>query len=639
MPIYRGPGGAGDATQDASSEVLLALLAKDAAIAAQLAAEAAQAGAELAETNAETAETNAETAETNAETAATNAANSATAAAASAASIIGDVALAQAARIGAETAETNAETAQAAAASSASAASTSASNASTSATNASTSASTATTAATNAGNSATAAANSASSASTSATNASNSASSASTSAASAASSATSAASSASTATTKAGEALTSANNAASSASNASTSASNASTSASNAATSASNASNSATAAANAQTAAEAARDATLTAYDNFDDRYLGAKSSDPVLDNDGNALVAGSLYFNTSIGGMKVYTGSAWVVAYVSGGSYLAAANNLSDLTDFAVARSNLGLGSAATTSSTDYATTARGLPVGGTTGQTLVKSSNSDYATAWATVDALPSQSGNAGKYLTTNGTTASWAVVNVTPALDDLTDVTITSPAANQYLRYNGTAWVNSGIATNTRTEVSYTATAGQTTFSATYTPGLIDVYLNGSRLDPADYTASNGTTVVLDSGATVNDIVNIIAYGTFNIASVPVSSISATGTPSSTTYLRGDGSWSTINVTPALDDLSDVAITSPTNGHVLQYNGTAWVNTASSGGGAQAGVFYENDTVIATSYTITANKNAMSAGELTLSSGSVTVTVNDGSTWTVI
>jgi len=73
LAIYRGAGGAGDAVGDASSEVLLALQARDAALAAQAAAEAAQVAAELAETNAETAETNAETAETNAETAETNA--------------------------------------------------------------------------------------------------------------------------------------------------------------------------------------------------------------------------------------------------------------------------------------------------------------------------------------------------------------------------------------------------------------------------------------------------------------------------------------------------------------------------------------------------------------------------------------
>lgn len=91
----------------------------------------------------------------------------------------------------------------------------------------------------------------------------------------------------------------------------------ASTSASSASTSASNASS-------AQTAAESARDATLAAYDSFDDRYLGTKTSDPTLDNDGNALLAGALYFNSVSGIMKLYTGSAWVAAYVSGSGYLA---------------------------------------------------------------------------------------------------------------------------------------------------------------------------------------------------------------------------------------------------------------------------------------------------------------------------
>lgn len=47
-------------------------------------------------------------------------------------------------------------------------------------------------------------------------------------------------------------------------------------------------------------------------YDAFDDRYLGAKASDPTLDNDGDALLAGALYFNTTTNTMKAYTGSAW---------------------------------------------------------------------------------------------------------------------------------------------------------------------------------------------------------------------------------------------------------------------------------------------------------------------------------------
>lgn len=218
-----------------------------------------------------------------------------------------------------------------------------ATNASTSATAAAASASTASSAASSTAGSVTAAAASASAASTSASNASTSALNASTSASNASTSATDAANSATAAAGSASTASTQASNAASSASAASTSASNASTSASNASA--------------AQTAAEAARDATLTAYDNFDDRYLGTKSSDPSVDNDGNALTAGALYFNSTIGGMKVYTGSSWVAAYISGSGYLAAANNLSELTATAsTARINLGLGTAATSNTGDFA-------------------------------------------------------------------------------------------------------------------------------------------------------------------------------------------------------------------------------------------------------------------------------------------
>jgi hypothetical protein len=141
-------------------------------------------------------------------------------------------------------------------------------------------------------------------------------------------------------------AASSASAAASSASTASTQATNASNYATAASTSASNASTSASAAAADAASAASALAQTLSAYDNFDDRYLGPKASDPTLDNDGNALVAGALYFDTTSAGMKVYTGSAWVIAYVSGGGFLASSNNLSELTATAsTARTNIGLG------------------------------------------------------------------------------------------------------------------------------------------------------------------------------------------------------------------------------------------------------------------------------------------------------
>jgi hypothetical protein len=117
----------------------------------------------------------------------------------------------------------------------------------------------------------------------------------------------------------------------------------AASSATDAQTAENNAETAQTAAEAAQAAAESARDATLAAYDSFDDRYLGTKTADPSVDNDGNALVAGALYFNSVSGIMKLYTGSAWVAAYVSGDGFLAASSNLSDLTNADSALTNLG--------------------------------------------------------------------------------------------------------------------------------------------------------------------------------------------------------------------------------------------------------------------------------------------------------
>jgi hypothetical protein len=279
-------------------------------------------------------------------------------------------------------------------------------NAVTYATNAANSATAAASSASSASSSASAASGSASTASTQASNASTSASNASTSASSASTSASNAASSASTATTQASNASTSATNAASSASAASTSASNAATSETNAAasastasTQASNAATSATAASGSATSAASSAAAAASALDSFDDRYLGTKSSDPTLDNDGNALAAGALYFSTTQNVMKVYDGASWITA----------------------------------------------------------------------------------------------------------------TSAGATSLLRFR------------------YVATSGQTTFSGadaasatlTYTVNNIAVHRNGVTLDTSEYTASNGTSIVLNVAAGTGDIVDIIAFKSFTVA----------------------------------------------------------------------------------------------------------------------
>jgi len=65
------------------------------------------------------------------------------------------------------------------------------------------------------------------------------------------------------------------------------------------------------------------------------------------------------------------------------------------------------------------------------------------------------------------------------------------------------------------------SFTATANQTTFATSgYTPGFIDVYMNGVKLAAADFTATNGSDVVLASGAAVSDIVETVSFLPFQL-----------------------------------------------------------------------------------------------------------------------
>lgn len=438
--------------------------------------------------------------------------------------------------------------------------------------------------------SATAAASSATSATTSETNAATSATSASTSATNAASSALAAATSETNASTSETNAATSAASAATSASNAATSETNAATSETNSATSEANAATSA-----ATAAAEAA--AALAAFDNFDDKYLGAKASDPTLDNDGDALVAGALYFNTTSGVMNVYTGSAWVAAYVSAAGVLVQANNLSDVASALTSRTNLGVAigtdvqahSAVLDATTASYTTAEETKLAGI--ETAADVTDVDNVTAaGALMDSEVTNLAQVKAFDSTDYATA---------AQGTLAD-SATQPGDNVSTLTNDAGYLTSFTETNDLTSA-----------------------VTWANVPDANITQSSVTQHQAALSLTESQISDLGTY---------VTKTSATGSaevPSGTTAQR-DGSPSAGYLRFNTTDTSFEG-----------YDGSAW-GAIGGGGGASGGgsdaIFYENGQTITTSYSITANTNAMSTGPLTVNSG-VSVTVPSGSRWVVL
>lgn len=207
------------------------------------------------------------------------------------------------------------------------------------------------------------------------------------------------------------------------------------------------------------------------------------------------------------------------------------------------------------------------------------------------------------------------------------------------------------------------AFTATSNQTTFSVNYTVGTIEVFLNGIKLLQTDYTATNGTTVVLDDGANTGDNVEVVEYGlgdsnlsTFsNTFTLPGSdgsngqalTTNGSGTLSFTTISGGGGGGSSLTVQDEGSSLSTAATTLNFVGAGVTASGTGASKTitiagGSSGGGATGGgsdqVFNENSTTITTSYTLSTGKSAMSVGPITINNGA-TVTVPSNARWVVL
>jgi len=351
--------------------------------------------------------------------------------------------------------------------------------------------------------------------------------------------AASASSSASAAATSATNAATSETNAATSATNASNSATSAASSATTATTKASEASTSATAAQTAQTAAEAA-------LDTFDDKFLGSKASDPTLDNDGNALTDGALYFNTTDDVMKVYDlgNTQWK-------QLTPTTSQQTNIDTVAAADSNITAVAGQITPTNNLATVA-----GDSTNIGLVGGSIANVNLVGGSIGNVNEVGNNMG---TVNEFGERYRVSATAPTTSlDVGDLYYDT-TADQMKVYGSSGWQNAGSSVNGTSErFTYTISGTPTTVTGnddagnnlTYDANFIDVYLNGvKQVNGTDVTVTSGSSVVFASALTNGDIVDIVTFGTFNVAQVAASAITS-GTisndrmPTPTLIVKGDG-----------------------------------------------------------------------------------------------
>ena len=226
------------------------------------------------------------------------------------------------------------------------------------------------------------------------------------------------------------------------------------------------------------TAAAASAAAAAASYDSFDDRYLGSKSTAPTLDNDGNALITGAIYWNSSTNNMYAWTGTEWGSISSTADIYrfrftaTGGETTISGLDDngltlnYIAGKEQVYLNGIMLVRTTDYNATSgtsitglAALTAGdilevitftafeladsiarslfdakgdilvatsadtpgkltvGSNGTVLVADSSTATGLKWSAYDPLPSQGGNSGKYLTTNGTITSWGAITTDP------------------------------------------------------------------------------------------------------------------------------------------------------------------------------------------------------------------------------
>ncbi|BAQ86221.1 tail fiber [uncultured Mediterranean phage uvMED] len=340
-------------------------------------------------------------------------------------------------------------------------------------------------------------------------------------------------------------------------------------SATNAANSATAAANSATASASSATAAQTAQAAAEAALDTFDDDFLGAKSSNPSVDNDGNALTDGALYFDTTNNVMKVYDlgNTQWLQLTPTSSQQTninAAVSNATNINNVAgqiAPTNNIGtLAGLNTEIAGLYGIRTDISAVGGITAAVSAVNSNS------ANINAVNSNSTNintlAGITNLGNLANAHAAVTNVNNNLAsvqnfaDVYRIASSAPTsslnvgdlyfdttANELKVYKSSGWAAAGSSVNgTSARFKFTASAGQTTFSGNddnsnnlaFDASFIDCYLNGVRLvNGVDCTVSSGNSIVLASGAQLNDTLEAVAFGVFNLASIAATDLTDVST----------------------------------------------------------------------------------------------------------
>lgn len=180
--------------------------------------------------------------------------------------------------------------------------------------------------------------------------------------------------------------------------------------------------------------------------------------------------------------------------------------------------------------------------------------------------------------------------------------------------------------GDNTSAYSKTTFTATASQTTFAVTYTVGFVDVYLNGIKLLlNTDYTANNGTSIVLSSGANTGDNVEIIAFSgatLLQVAEFTLDKFTYTATASQTTFSGADDNTNTLAYTSG--DI-DVYL----NGVLLdesEYTATNGTSVVLSSGAAL------NDIVKIHAYTTSSAGDLTISGALTLGSTQLTAAATE-------